>query len=409
MALRRFGFVAAFAATLLASLAVAAPAGAAVGGSVTVVKKVSDPRGDWKHRPGTTAIVRYGPYMLPPASMGMPGMVGNQFTLNLPAPCSDCYLTDIVPSLVYPDGSDANLDTGTMLHHFVLFNPAERDATCPNGYFGRLNFGERFFASGSERSHTHLPNRYGYYNVGDRWTLDADLMNMMARPQQVYIQLVVRYRPARAHLKRVKPIWLDINNCATSEYSIPHGNSDAHSSWTSDLTGYIVGIGGHQHDLSAMDMACMDAAACPNHGGGTAISAELVGGPKRAYFGPRPPSGGVPSDLTGATICRSEDRYYTKFGMENGFMGHLDTMTACGLGSERSRGNAAYPPGGSYTHSGFWRHRRFGKHRGFRMRKGFPIRAGQTIRLHSQYTNPGNPHDDVMGIMVAYLHEAAVR
>ncbi len=390
--LRRIGFVAALATTLLVSLSLATSAGAAVGGSITVVKKFDDPRDDWAKRSGTTAIVRYGPFSVPAASMGQPGMVNNQFVFNLPAPCSDCYVTDIVPSLVDSDGTDTNFDTGTMLHHFVLFNPAKRDTTCPNGLFDRFNPGERFFASGSERSHVHLPNGYGYYNAGNKWTLDAELMNMMAEPQQVYVQVVVRYRPGTAHLKAVTPIWLDINNCRTSEYTIPHGDSDTHWPWTSNLSGYIVGIGGHQHDLSAMVMECMmDASLCPNHGGGVAISAEVVGGPSSTYFGPEPPTGGLPSDLTGSTICRSEDRYYTAFGVENGFMGHLDTMTGCGLHSAKARGNEAYPPGGSYNG------------------KGFPIRAGQTIRLHSQYTNPGEPADDVMGIMVAYLHEAAVR
>ena len=365
-------------------------AAAAVGGSVRTLKSFRDPRGDWPPRAGTVADVRYGPFTVPAASKDAPGMVMNQFAANLPAPCSHCYVTDIVPSLVYADGSDANFDSGTMLHHFVLFNPAARDATCPNGFFGAANFGDRFFASGSERSHMHLPDGFGYYNAGTTWTLDADLMNMMPDPQQVYVRVVVRYRDASAHLKNVRPIWLDINNCGTSEYAIPHGASDAQWSWTSNLTGEIVGIGGHQHDLSAMDMNCMDASMCPGHGGGTAISAELVGGSSHVYFGPRPPTGALPAALTGATICRSEDRYDTPFGMQNGYMGHLDTMTACSNWRGGLRGNAAYPAGGSYSPH------------------GFPIRAGQTIRLHSQYTNPGPPRDDVMGIMIAYLHPTSV-
>jgi hypothetical protein len=392
---RRISCVVAALVTALFALAlVTAPAGAAVGGTVTVVKKFHDPRGDWKRRPGTVAIVRYGPFTLPAASMDEPGMVTNSITPNLPAPCHGCFVTDIVPSLVYPDGSEANFNNGAMLHHFVLLNPAERDATCPSGFFGRFNFGDRFFASGSERSHAHLPNGYGYYNASDHWTLIADLMNMTDTPKQVYLQSVIRYRPASAHLKRVRPIWLDINNCGTSEYSIPHGYSDSEWSWTSDLSGYIVGIGGHQHDLSAMDMDCIDAANCPGHGGGMAISAELVGGRHKVYFGPKPATGDLPSDLTGATICRSEDRYNTPFGMANGFLGHLDTMTLCGLRSgiaRTARGSAPYPAGAAYR------------------RRGFPLKAGQTIRLHSQYTNPGEPRDDVMGIMVAYLHPSRVR
>jgi hypothetical protein len=139
-----------------------------------------------------------------------------------------------------------------------------------------------------------------------------------------------------------------------------------------------------------MEMDCMDATICPDHGGGVAISAELVGGPSSEYFGPNPPTGPLPSDLTGSTICRSENLYDTAFGMENGYMSHLDTMTACGIRNGQIADNPAYPPGGAYGPD------------------GFPVKAGQTIRLHSQYTNPGAPRNDVMGIMVAYLHQTAV-
>jgi hypothetical protein len=390
VSLGKRGLVGLFVVSLLVPLLTTSSAAAAVGGTVTPVSHFNDPRDDWPPRAGAVVDVRYGPFTVPAATMDAPGMVMNQFAENLPAPCSNCFVTDIVPSLVYADGSDANFESGTMLHHFVLFNPAARDATCPNGFFGRFNFGDRIFASGSERSHLHLPDGYGYYNAGDRWTLDADLMNMMPDPQQVYVRIVVRYRDAGAHLKPLTPVWLDINNCGTSEYAIPHGESDADWSWTSNVTGDIVGIAGHQHDLSAMDMACMDAADCPGHGSGTAISAELVGGPRSVSFGPNPRTGAVPSDLTGSTICRSEDRYGTPFGMANGYMSHMDTMTACGIERGNLRRNAEYPPGGNYHGD------------------GFSIRAGQTIRLHSQYTNPGAPRDDVMGIMVAYVHRTAV-
>jgi len=138
-------------------------------------------------------------------------------------------------------------------------------------------------------------------------------------------------------------------------------------------------------------MQCMNAEMCPGHGGGIAISAELVGGPHSVYYGPERPEGELPSDLTGSTICRSEDRYFTPFGMANGYMGHLDTMTACGLYNTGLPGpNQAYPPGGGFPG------------------RGFPIRRGETITLHSQYSNPGAPRDDVMGIMQAYLHPARV-
>lgn len=379
-----------FLAIVLLAFALPAGAGAAVGGTVKVIRKFSDPRGVWPQHLGAVAVVRYGPFTVPAASMTQPGMLSDQLAKNLPAPCGNCYITDIDPSLVYANGALADFETGTMLHHFVLFNPAARDVTCPNGLFGVLNLGQRFYASGNERSEVHLPNGYGYWNAGRTWTLEGDLMNMMSEPQQVYVQVVVRYRYADAQLKRVTPVWLDENNCGTSEYTIPSGYSDKTWSWTSTLSGYIVGIGGHQHDLSAMEMQCMEAEMCPGHGGGVAISAELEGGPHNVYYGPEKGASEQPAGLTGSTICRSEDRYFTPFGMENGYMGHLDTMTQCGLFEGVPMGNAAYPPGGAYSG------------------QGFPIKKGQTIRLHSEYTNPGAPRDDVMGIMVAYLHEAPV-
>jgi hypothetical protein len=359
-----------------------------VGASVTPTKHFSDPRHIWPEHLGYTKTIRYGPFTVPAASMDEPGMLRNQVARNLPTPCSKCYITDIVPSLVYANGTNASFETGTMLHHFVLFNQSAQDVTCTKGLIAVG--GQRFFASGNERSEVHFPDGYGYWNQGHDWTLDADLMNMMPEPQEVYVQVVVRYRWPHSHLKKVTPIWLDVNNCDSSEYSIPTGYSDTTWDWTSTLTGYIIGIGGHQHDLSAMEMECMEAEMCPEHGGGIAISAELVGGQQSEYYGPQPPTGGVPEGLTGGTICRSEDRYFTPFGMENGYMGHLDTMTGCGLYDKSVAGNDAYPPGGEYKG------------------QGFPIKAGDTIRLHSQYWDPGEPHDDVMGIMMAYLYEAPV-
>jgi hypothetical protein len=374
-------------ALLSSSMIPTGTAGAAVGGTVTIIERFKDPRGVWPSHPGTTAIVRYGPFTVPAATATEPGMLSKQVVQNLPAPCSNCYITDIVPSLVYEDGTNASMESGTMLHHYVLFNQAAQDVTCPSG-IGAL--GQRFFASGMERPEAHLPSGYGYLNTGGNWTLETDLMNMMSTPQQVYLQTVVRYEPASAGLSSVTPIWLDVNNCSTtSEYSIPTGYSDTDWSWTSTLSGHIVGIGGHQHDLSAMEMQCMNAEACPNHGSGIAISAELVGGPKSVYYGPEAHSE-PPADLSGSTICRSQDTYFTPFGMENGYMGHLDTMSQCGLYNPAEvSGNAAYPAGGAYTGL------------------GFPIESGQTIRLHSQYQNPGAPRSDVMGIMIPYVASAA--
>jgi hypothetical protein len=68
-----------------------------------------------------TKVIRYGPYTIPAAaSMTEPGMIHNQLKLGVARPCLDCYITSFTPDLVYSDGTRANMDTGPMLHHFVL-------------------------------------------------------------------------------------------------------------------------------------------------------------------------------------------------------------------------------------------------------------------------------------------------
>jgi hypothetical protein len=53
--------------------------------------------------------------------------------------------------LTYPNGSYANADTGMWLHHVVLTNTAVPAAVC-----GLSNGGDRFFASGNERTPVNI-------------------------------------------------------------------------------------------------------------------------------------------------------------------------------------------------------------------------------------------------------------
>ena len=48
-------------------------------------------------------------------------------------------------------------------------------------------------------------------------------------------------------------MWLDVNNCADSQYSIPKGYSDTPWTWTSTLTGRVVFTGGHVHNGGLYD------------------------------------------------------------------------------------------------------------------------------------------------------------
>src|SRR3954449_3864633 len=102
---------------LCATAACTAPAQAS---SITSISSFSDPRGDMPTRPGTLKKAMYGPFTIPAASSASsPGQLHNVLTTE-PAPCTDCRITDMVPNLVYADGTTANMNNGVLLHHVVL-------------------------------------------------------------------------------------------------------------------------------------------------------------------------------------------------------------------------------------------------------------------------------------------------
>lgn len=70
---------------------------------------------------------------------------------NMALPCQDCFITNFVAGLEYPNGSYANADTGLWLHHVLIANLYGKDASCPDG--GEF---ERSFAAGNERSRADL-------------------------------------------------------------------------------------------------------------------------------------------------------------------------------------------------------------------------------------------------------------
>ncbi|MEE1928183.1 hypothetical protein V1J52_08245 [Streptomyces sp. TRM 70351] len=229
-----------------------------------------------------TRTVRYGPYTIPASDPNAPGGhhggTGNTLKLGVEAPCGHCYIKGIKPDLVYPDGSNANVDTGPMLHHFVMYNQFRRDPVCgtdpTNPSFW---LGERFAASGNERTFIDAPSGYGYYNAPlHRWNLIAELMTHAHEEQEVYIEVEYTYLPAhqaeRAGWEKVRPVWLSVAGCATlDEVPVPSGRSATSWEWDVDVPGTVVGMGGHLHN------------------GGVSLVAEKTG--------------------TGETLCDSVARY----------------------------------------------------------------------------------------------------
>jgi hypothetical protein len=71
-----------------------------------------------------TVKVRYGPYKVPNTSKkaftGESGMLWNYPDWKVDKPCDDCMIIGINAGLEYPDGTNANVDTGMWLHHVSI-------------------------------------------------------------------------------------------------------------------------------------------------------------------------------------------------------------------------------------------------------------------------------------------------
>lgn len=194
----------------------------------------------------STRTIFYGPFTVPAGTMDQPGEL-SRLRLAVGRPCSDCYITSFSPDLVEPDGTRATLgEDGLMLHHAVWTSQWRADATCSGSWLGLA--GERFFASGDERTEIGFPSGYGYrVRWYDSWNLLVDLMNHRGTDRTVYLKLTVTTRPAWEALKPLKPVWLDIDQCGDSEYPIPAGFSDTHADWSVTVPGDLVAMIGHVH------------------------------------------------------------------------------------------------------------------------------------------------------------------
>jgi hypothetical protein len=273
-----------------------------------------------------TKTVRYGPYTIPGGTQDMPGMVHNKLSFAVTRPCLDCYITSFKPDLVYSDGSTANMDTGAMLHHAVFTSQFRSDATCGNAWLGLA--GERFYGSGNERTPLTFPAGYGYrVRWYDSWNLLVDLMNHTPAAKTVYVQVTYGYRPSWESVQRVRPVWLDIDQCGDSEYSIPAGPSDTHWDWNVNVPGEVMAAFGHLH------------------GHGVAIEATK----------------GTDANHDVNVICRS-----------NAQLDPSDPHVVMSMGSCTGTPLAT-------------------------------LASGDIVRLHSMY-NSSHPADDVMGIMLLYVH-----
>jgi hypothetical protein len=200
----------------------------------------------------------YGPFNAPAAPDNPDGThghahTGNQFAFGVQKPCSDCYITSMKADLKYTDGRQAGYSTNHQLHHMVLFNSewGKVDPTCFVGFPFPLGlmFGQRFFASGDERTVIDMPAGYGYRVGSGSFNLIYELMSMTDQAMPLNIEMTYEWVPASTPgITNVEPIWLDVAQCGFSTVSAPQGPSTNSWTWTVNRPGRIVRIGGHIHD-----------------------------------------------------------------------------------------------------------------------------------------------------------------
>ncbi|KAE9982716.1 hypothetical protein EG328_010709 [Venturia inaequalis] len=251
--------------------------------------KVADPPGAAPRRiesaspiklPGAKRVtIRAGPYAVPNMGKkslnGHAGMLENYPDNKVEKPCSDeCTLLQQQAGLEYPDGSNANINTGLWLHHMVHFvsGPSRWDAAGIGG-FCLPHFGlgvspataERFFASGNERSiltynmGTDMSSGTGYHiNKEDKFMYMVELMNMNMEDKIVYVTMTydiiegkALHRPLPTGWNDMKMVYLGPNQCSTSEVVPPQETGSftiSSKPWTPTYEGKIVSIVGHLHD-----------------------------------------------------------------------------------------------------------------------------------------------------------------
>jgi hypothetical protein len=197
------------------------------------------------------AVLRSKPYTV--AAATGPGHhqsgVNTPVEWAIPKPCGDCYITRAVPRLMRPDGTEANLDTGLMLHHFAQFNSGAVDVRC--GTAPSQLLGEIWFNGGNERTQGWSPAGTGYrVRPTDVWSQLFEVMNMNATEQQVVFEMTYHWVPASTPgMHALKPVWIDVTDtCANSEFPAGVGRYSRKNTWTVTVPGRIMGMASHLHD-----------------------------------------------------------------------------------------------------------------------------------------------------------------
>jgi hypothetical protein len=226
--------------------------------------------------PGVKRVkIRSGPYNAPNmGKVSFPtmehGMLWNYPDRKVEKPCVECTILKQWAGLEFPNGTDANIDSGLWLHHMVHFTagPSRWDPVCYNSLSlphvaVKLapSSAERYFSSGNERTAFDF-NRGGkdmsfgngyHITADDKFSFLVDLMNTNMEDKLVYMTMTydIIDGPLPKGWNSTKTVWLDAFSCGTSEVWPPqeHGKFEISSKkWTPNLEGRVIDSIGHLHD-----------------------------------------------------------------------------------------------------------------------------------------------------------------
>jgi len=175
-------------------------------------------------------------------------------------PLVDGWITGFDANLVYSDGQsnagEVPSSAKVMFHHGVFLNTSRG--------------GEKFFATGEEKTAMVMPEGYGYrYKASDNWLLNEMIHNLITTPMQLTATYTVSFIPATApeaaSIKEAKPIWMDVENGknypvfdvlrdsggADGEFSYPADFKGSYpaglNEWKATKPGVLLGTTGHVH------------------------------------------------------------------------------------------------------------------------------------------------------------------
>jgi hypothetical protein len=182
-------------------------------------------------------------------SSGEQGMLATG-ALSIRKPCDECLITTMQAGLEYPNGTSANIDSGSWLHHIVVLARGDdkQDTTCP------LFPGERFFSSGNERTPGNMADiqhqsiKTGYHiTTKDTLAVRVDLMNLDAFEKIAYLTIDYEFVPGAPQpgWQTTKAVWMDVAGCSDSEAKAPNDAQFMLFSkpWTSKLNGTMLSVG----------------------------------------------------------------------------------------------------------------------------------------------------------------------